>query len=645
MNNGIDKKALFTLKTEPYLKPISDLGIGFYNLDENTAKLIFQLKNSKGPLSISKNHATAYASFESENGSAAHNIELDILDENKGIVSITVPKDFLQASTNTKVIGQVYIGVNNVPNKPEYNEVAVFGEFSFEVKDALINKISSFTKIEYIRMFDQLKEQIQKRVRDIEKAIENGEDYVAEMKSILQKGIDEINELAALKKSEILKAIEDKQIVSKPQLDKTLEDLSWQKSKLTTNGGVMDNFSGLDFDNPESVLGNKTVFGYVGTSSNHPNVIPAVSSTGFFKYFVRTQNYKKIEYRPFNSNRVFERTKHAGTWKEWSEVFTDESILNVQNHKLTEDDGTRIEVSLKNNKELLHNLSPGDYYATSVPITSSSSSAGFLSVMERKNSVTHITFSPYNSPEIWFKRYYNEWTDWELLNPSIDDYDIQKYKLTQDDGSRIYLREINYDISTLDTGQYLITYASNVDWNIVNNPDTPYTRTGHIAMLDVTKDHTGRKQFVYWQSHKNQVFVATTHTDGVLRDWKEITYTQEDTGWVPLNLINGAVPYSDSSLPYYRFTNNNGDRTIKIKATIKGISETNTVVATLPNYISEHIDQTLAFVQNCSLYSGDATVARWTIQTNGDIKLENVSFPTSDMKEGNWYPMTITLPV
>ena len=39
MDNGIDKKALFNLKSEPYLIPISDLGVGFYNLDENTAIL------------------------------------------------------------------------------------------------------------------------------------------------------------------------------------------------------------------------------------------------------------------------------------------------------------------------------------------------------------------------------------------------------------------------------------------------------------------------------------------------------------------------------------------------------------------------------------------------------------------------------
>lgn len=194
MVNGIDKKALFRLKAEPYLKPISDLGVGFYNLDENTAKIEFQLYNSKGTLQISEINIDAYAYFESANGSVSDVIDLEVLDGLNGIVGITLDKEFLQASTDTKVKGQVYVGVNNVDNNPKNNEVAVFREFTFEVADALINKISSFTKIEYIRMFDQLKARILQRVEDIEQAIANGADYVAEMKTVKEQGIAQINQ-------------------------------------------------------------------------------------------------------------------------------------------------------------------------------------------------------------------------------------------------------------------------------------------------------------------------------------------------------------------------------------------------------------------------------------------------------------------
>src|SRR5699024_2183130 len=171
--------------------------------DENTAILRFQLSNSKGPLLIHENNLTAYAYFESTNGSASDVIELETEDSFNGIVTITLDKEFLQASTSTKVKGQVYIGVNNVDGNPKYNEVAVFREFTFEVADALINKISSFTKIEYIRMFDQLKSRIEQKVRDIEEAIANGADYVAEMKSVLQRGVETLNAIVDSGKKDI----------------------------------------------------------------------------------------------------------------------------------------------------------------------------------------------------------------------------------------------------------------------------------------------------------------------------------------------------------------------------------------------------------------------------------------------------------
>ena len=230
MSNGIDKKALFKLKSEPYLKPISDLGVGFYNLDENTAILRFQLSNSKGPLLVHENNLTAYAYFESSNGSASDVVELNVEDSFNGIVSITLDKAFLQASTSTKVTGQVYIGVNNVDGKEEYNEVAVFREFTFQVADALINKVSSFTKIEYIRMFDQLKAHIEQRVNDIEQAIANGADYVAEMKTTKEQGIAQINQTVTDSKSYIDGVIAQAQTSINETSSNAIDDVNTSKT-------------------------------------------------------------------------------------------------------------------------------------------------------------------------------------------------------------------------------------------------------------------------------------------------------------------------------------------------------------------------------------------------------------------------------
>ncbi|MDV3053647.1 hypothetical protein NLV77_002605 [Staphylococcus ureilyticus] len=383
MANGIDKKALFKLKSEPYLKPISDLGVGFYNLDENTAILRFQLSNTKGPLLIHESNLTAYAYFESSNGSVSDVIELEIEDSNNGIVSITLDKDFLQASTSTKVKGQVYIGVNNVDSNPEYNEVAVFREFTFEVADALINKISSFTKIEYIRMFDQLKSRIEQKVRDIEEAIANGADYVAEMKSVLQEGIETLNAIVADGKTDIQAFINQ----AKTDLTKVKDDATEDITTISNNAksSVQD------------------------TRDTAINSIEAKA----------TEATEHVDTKVTEFNQTVEDNGFL------SPEILDEQLedLDWQKFRLTEDDGSYEKVDLDGDIEALHDLGPGRCYLTSTPITGASSTAGYAKIETRKNTsnIKIITFKPYNSSQVWLKRFYNTWYDWERVNTTQTD--------------------------------------------------------------------------------------------------------------------------------------------------------------------------------------------------------------------------------
>lgn len=381
MANGIDKKALFKLKSEPYLKPISDLGVGFYNLDENTAILRFQLSNTKGPLLIHESNLTAYAYFESSNGSASDVIELEIEDSNNGIVSITLNKDFLQASTSTKVKGQVYIAVNNHDGDPAYNEVAVFREFNFEVADALINKISSFTKVENIRMFNQLKIHIEQRVNDIDAAIANGEDYVAQMNATLLNGKTQLNQIVTdgtatidgtvtqaisditatidsatseittlsnntktdvqntadnaiteitntsntatthvdTKVAEFNQAVLDNGFITPEQLTTDLDALDWQKYKLTNDNGNAKTLNSFDFNNLDSLTSG---YYFLNVSTNHPFT---GTSYGFLTV-MSAGTTRKVIAMPFNSNAIYVRTKNTSAdWSDWEEINSKES--------------------------------------------------------------------------------------------------------------------------------------------------------------------------------------------------------------------------------------------------------------------------------------------------------------------------------
>ena len=382
MDNGIDKKALFKMKTEPYLKPISDLGVGFYNLDENTAIIQFQLTNDSGPLMLHENNIKSYAYFKSKNGSASDVIDLEIVDSYNGIVQITLPKDFLQASTDTKVTGQVYIGVNNVSGKPEYNEVAVFREFNFEVKDALINKISSFTKIEYIRMFDQLKSRIEQQVKDIEEAIANGADYVAEMQSVLQRGIETLNAIVADGKTDIQSFINQ----AKSDLDSTKESAM---SDITTTS------------NNAKTSVNETADGVIKNINNVSN-----NATEHI-------DGKVDEFNGLLETEGFLTPEELGTQ-------LDE--LEWQKYKLTNDNGESTTltspVDLKD-PAYLSGLKPGLYYAAG-PTNSPNGDSGFITVMQR-SIIKIIYFQPYNQDILFVNRYYNEWSGWkELTNNQSD---------------------------------------------------------------------------------------------------------------------------------------------------------------------------------------------------------------------------------
>lgn len=279
----LNKIAKYQAKNEPYLKPISDLGIGFYNLDENTATLQFQIYNDNGPLLISNENVEVHGYFESSNGSVSTVDKLNVVDGMNGIVQITLDKDFLQASTSTQVTGQIYVAANNVTDNPNNNQTAVLGEFTFQVADALINKVSSFTKVEYIRMFDQLREEIKQRTKEME-------DDIGDIKTL----VDEVENAVADGKADITKIKNDS--ISE------LEDIA-----NTTNASVQQQAN-------QAILDIQSIVDEYSTKLND-------------------ETQEKINEVNEASDKVLESIKQ-------NNVVTTEETENWQKYKLTEDDGT-----------------------------------------------------------------------------------------------------------------------------------------------------------------------------------------------------------------------------------------------------------------------------------------------------------------
>ena len=267
--DGINKNAKLIASDEPYLKPISDEHIVFYNLDINTAILTFQVKKDEYPLQISSLNSDIDVYFESENGSHKTAGVTEFVDSLNGIIRFVVDRDFLEAATDTWVKGQVRIKAVGRP------DTVVLNEFRFYVKDALINKISADVKIRYIRQIDQLIEETQKRVNEAILGISNVESAKVSFDSFISKQKTDLENIITDTESKMKKLADSTQIAVDDQLNRFRSEANAIKVDLQseTAGAVtkpdLDNtlsnyVTTVDFNN---ALDNKADKGEVAPSN------------------------------------------------------------------------------------------------------------------------------------------------------------------------------------------------------------------------------------------------------------------------------------------------------------------------------------------------------------------------------------------
>ncbi|MBF2179170.1 BppU family phage baseplate upper protein [Staphylococcus warneri] len=513
MQNEIKKVARIQLYDEPYDRAISDTGIVFYNLDINTAVIEMEIIRKNYPLQISDENVDTYVYLQGVdlNGND-YGTELDVeyLDPFSGLLSVTIPSDYLKAVNGSTVLAQLYITLhknNRVPNTK--SDTVVLNEFKFTVKDALINSVSGVTKIEKIREFDKMRDEIRKRMTDIETAMKNGSDYVIRMENTLTDGLKQINDLVAKAKKDINDTV-----------------VSAQSSLNTTKDNVVKN------------INDTTTKNIADSNKAKQDVLDAIS------------NAKLINKDTFDSN----------------------------------------------NKDI----------------------AKAMTVLDTSNL---------NSAKAY-----------------IDSKQWQKYKLTNDDGTRKWLGTLSSPIESLEPGLYECTIPANA--NTVNAP-LDVNNSSYIAELNVTKGSNGRKQIILIQNYTEDVWLKTIHTNGVDRGWTLINPKPNftDTGWLPLTLTNNVQAYSTAYTPQYKLVNNNGDITLKLKGAVKNLTTTGVTIATLPSNIASLITMIAPFVQNSSFKNGNATTARWSVNMNGKIKLDGVSFSNTLMTADDFYPITTVIPL
>lgn len=398
MIEELQKVATLPLEESAYLRPISGKGIGFYNLDKNTAQFQFRVTKDNYPLLLSNQNVKGYAFFKENvtkkgvKPSISGVLDIDFIDPMKGIIGVTVPPWFLKNVANSNVLGEVYLSLNDVKNEGN-DDTVVLGTFSFDVRDSLVNQISSDIKVSYIRMFDDLRTELELKVQQLKEDIGDVTSLIESIKQIANDTLSKINKAQA----DAISAITDALLSSTNSIDlerdEALRQIDAKRDAVKT-----------DYDLASDTF-KKTYDSNVDAFNSNVNQANA------------TIDEKINAFNGTLENDGFTTPAYV------EQKFTD---ANWQKHKLTNDDGTNFYDSIEkidfSNNEQLYSLPIGTRYITSSinrPLNTSSN--GWLTKYNCNNNVMLIHFQPYNSNLIYQKRFYNGWSEWERVGSDVVD--------------------------------------------------------------------------------------------------------------------------------------------------------------------------------------------------------------------------------
>lgn len=370
MTQELYKEAFLKSNKSPFLKPISDLGIGFYNMDLNTAILTFQVTESGRPLLISNKNVETFAFCKSSNGSESGVLSAEIKDPLNGIITFTVPNEFLKAATNSRVTCQIYITVNGV------DDTVALREITFNVKDALINQISGEIKINHIRMFYELRETIQKQADNLKGRLD-------EINNDFNEKVNTFNDIY----NEKVDGFEQKFTDLKNQLETIYSNT---KNILNENGNKVLTEATETIQNINNLY--NQIQGLIDTKNEElDSKIQDVLST------IDTSDFVTLD-------RLQQQLDDVAIYLDW------------QKYRLTDNDGNAKTLSAEYDIERIKNTPTGFYYAEEVPGITEGEDYGFLTIIA--NDIDkRIEFRPYNTKSIFIL--IND--AWEPLVTAISD--------------------------------------------------------------------------------------------------------------------------------------------------------------------------------------------------------------------------------
>ena len=341
---SMDKIANVNLETSANYQSLSDLNVQFWNQDKNTAVLQFKITRNDFPLSLSKENVEVFIKLESGANYIVDSTEVtdggfEIIDELNGIVSYTIPAEFMTVAQS--VTGQVYVTTK------DREEVVVQRKFSFEVAEDLLSTIPASEKLKEIKLFAQLRDEVSDTMAKLNEDFANMQDYVTMVNQAATDSVNQLNTLSDDKLAEYnsnhnvklneitttgdnytTQFVDDKNYVDEriSEFEQKVMDSDvvtqgeagdWQKYKLTDDSGVLPivNLRG-DLEALQALPSGFYYRSFVPITG-----VGQTSSTGFVTVWESDGGQvKHISFKPYNSSQEF-IMRYYNEWSGWENKF------------------------------------------------------------------------------------------------------------------------------------------------------------------------------------------------------------------------------------------------------------------------------------------------------------------------------------
>ena len=335
---AMNKIANINLETTADYQSLSGLNIQFWNQDKGTAVLQFNITRNNYPLGLSEENVKVFIALESGDSYLVDD-NLDYLDELNGVVSYTIPNDFMRVAS--KVTGQVYV------TTLDEEEVVVQRQFTFNVANDLIADLPAEDKIREIKYFSDMRVEVAQMMEKLNNDFANMNDYVTQVEQTTQDGItaltnliqqkqdaynanhtEKLNEITTTGDDYTSQLVEDKNYVDAKISEfqtavqqsglVTVGDAeSWQKYKLTDDSGVLPivNLRG-DLEALQAMPSGFYYRSFVPITG-----MGETSASGFVTVWESNDGQvKHISFKPYNSTQEF-IMRYYREWSGWENKF------------------------------------------------------------------------------------------------------------------------------------------------------------------------------------------------------------------------------------------------------------------------------------------------------------------------------------